>query len=223
MRNFLILILLGVFCLFSCKKDKDDYVAPDIGHNYAGMEVGKYVIYDVDSLFYDDFTSTVDTSIYQIKEEVVEKFIDLEDEEAFKIHRYKKEKDSLNWVLKDVWNAKLTQTNFQKVEENVRFVKLIFPVRANVTWNGNIMNNKGELRYKYSSIDTPETIGGHSFSNVLRVLQYEDINLISQELFEEKYARGVGMVYKKELDIVRNNLSAPWRGYEVAMVFNTSN
>ena len=223
MRNLLILILLSVLCFSSCKKDKDDYVAPDIGHNYAGMQVGKYVVYDVDSLFYDDFTATVDTSIYQIKEEVVEKFIDLEDEEAFKIHRYKKEKDSLNWVLKDVWNAKLTQTNFQKVEENVRFVKLIFPVRTNVTWNGNIMNNLGELRYEYMSIDAPETIGGVALINVLRVLQYEDINLISQEMFEEKYARGVGLVYKKELDIVRNNLSAPWRGYEVTMVFNSTN
>lgn len=223
MRNFLILILLGAVCLFSCKKDKDDYVAPDIGHNYAGMEVGKYIIYDVDSFFYDDFTATIDTSIYQIKEEVVEKYTDLEDEEAFKIHRYKKEKDSLNWVLTDVWNAKLTQTNFQKVEENVRFVKLIFPVRANITWNGNSMNNLDELRYEYTSIDALETIGGHTFGNVLSVLQEEDINLISQTLFEEKYARGVGLVYKKELDIIRDSLSAPWHGYEVTMVFNTTN
>jgi len=213
--------LLSAFCLFSCKKDKEDYVAPDIGHNYAGMEVGRYVLYDVDSLFYDDFTNTVDTSIYQIKEEVVEKYIDLENEEAFKIHRYKKEKDSLNWVLKDVWNAKLTQTNFQKVEENVRLVKLIFPVRANVNWNGNVMNNMGELRYEYSYIDVPETIGGISLLYVLRVLQNENINLISQTLFEEKYARDIGLVYKKELDIIRNNLSAPWRGYEVTMVLNT--
>jgi hypothetical protein len=221
MRVFQFLILLVVITFYSCSKDKDDEVVPDIGHNYAGLEAGKYVVYDVDSIFYDDFTNTVDTSIFQIKEVVDELFTDLEGEDAFKIIRYKKEKDSTNWVLQDVWNSKLTQTNFQKVEENVRLVKLVFPVRENVTWNGNSMNNQPEMRYQYTYIDQSEVIGGNSLTNVLKVLQYEDINLISQELFEEKYARNVGMVYKKSMDLTRNNLSAPWRGYDITMTLSS--
>ena len=221
MRNFSILILLIAVCCFSCKKDTDDYVNPDIGHKYAGLELGKYVIYDVDSFYYDDFTNTIDTFYFKIREEVAEKYTDLEGEEAYKIHRYKKEHDTLSWYLKDVWNAKLTQTNFQKSEENVRFVKLIFPVRENSTWNGNSMNNFSSEEYSYASVDVSETIGGNSLSLVLTVDQLEELNLIQQRLFKEKYAANVGLVYKKSMDLVRNNLSAPWRGFDVTYTLNT--
>ncbi len=219
MRNALWCILTLLILTYSCKKDSDDYVAPDIGHGYAGLAVGKYVIYDVDSLFYDDNNVTIDTTIFQIKEVVDSKYIDLEGEEAFKIARYRK--DSTQWVLIDIWNSKITQTNFQKDEENVRFVKLIFPVREGNTWNGNAMNNLSNWQYEYTTVDLPESIGGNPLSNVLTVIQYEDLNLITQELFQEKYAKGVGMVYKKSMDLTRGNLSAPWGGYDVTMTLSS--
>ena len=219
MRNALWFILLMLVVGYSCKKDTDDYVSPDIGHGYAGLEVGKYVVYDVDSLFYDDNNGTVDTTIFQIKEIVDSKYTDLEGEEAFKIARYRK--DSTQWVLIDIWNSKITQTNFQKDEENVRFVKLIFPVRENNTWNGNAMNNLSNWQYEYTVTDSPESIGGNSLSNVLTVLQFEDLNLITQELFEEKYAKGVGMVYKRSLDITRGSTIGPWGGYDIIMTLSS--
>lgn len=194
-------LIVSVFTLIvSCSKDEET-VIPDIGHDYAGLEVGKYVVYDVDSFYYDDFTGTIDTSYYQIREVVDSEYEDLEGEDAFKIIRYRKETDSTNWVLIDVWSSKLTQTNFQKLEENIKFVKLIFPVRNNVTWNGNAMNNQGDMQYEFTSIDQSETIGGNSLNLVLTVLQFEDINLVQERFFEEKYAKGIGMVYKKSVDI----------------------
>lgn len=213
--KYVIFILFIGLVLFSCKKDADDYVAPEIGHKYAGLTLGKYVVYDVDSLFYDDFTATVDTAIYQIKELVAEAYTDLEGEEAFKINRYRRDHDTLSWVLIDVWNAKLTQTNFQKAEENVRFVKLIFPVRDGKVWNGNAMNNMPEWEYEYTVVYNAESIGGNSLAKVLTVNQLENLNLIEQQQFIEKYAENVGLVYKKSKDLVRDNLSSPWRGYEI--------
>lgn len=225
-RNFkflktTIFILLSVVFLFSCKKDSDDYVAPDIGHNYAGLTLGKYVVYDVDSFYYDDFTGTIDTSIFKIKEIVAEAYTDLEGEEAFKIHRYIKENDTTAWVLKDVWNAKLTQTNFQKAEENVRFVKLIFPVREGNIWNGNVMNNLSEQDYTYETVDESDVIGGIALNSVLTVNQLENLNLIEQQLFKEKYAKNIGMVYRKNMDLVRDNLNAPYRGIDVTYTLSS--
>lgn len=220
MRTTIFIVLLSAL-LYSCSKEKEEVVPVDIGHKYAGLTVGKYVVYDVDSLYYDDFTATVDTTKFQIREEIVELYTDLENEEAFKIHRYRKDHDTLSWYLKDVWNAKLTQTNYQKVEENVRFVKLIFPVREGSGWNGNAMNNYPGETYSYVSVDQPETIGGNSLPLVLTVSQYEEINLIEQQLFEEKFAADVGMVYKRSMDLVRDNLSSPWRGYDVTMILNS--
>jgi hypothetical protein len=225
MRNLLYFIfLICIFC-YSCSKDEEN-VIPNIGHDYAGLEVGKYVIYDVDSFFYDDFDQTIDTAIYQIKEVVDSKFIDLEEDTAFKIIRYRKENDTTNWMLIDVWNSKLTATNFQKVEENIRLIKLIFPAKKDKTWNGNSMNNLSSMEYEYTSVDNSETIGATSLSSVLTVLQYEDINLVQERLFKEKYARGVGMVYKKSVDITNtfNNSTGLWErssGYDVTMTLSS--
>ena len=194
---------------------------PDIGHDYAGLQVGKYVIYDVDSLFHNDFTSTIDTSIFQIKEVVDSKMTDLEGDDAFKIIRYQRDTDTNSWVLIDVWSSKITQTNFQKTEENIKYVKLIFPVRSGSSWNGNTMNNQGNMPYEYSAVDNPQNIGGNPLSSVLTVLQYENMNLIDQELFEEKYAKGVGMVYKKSMDLTRSSLSSPWSGFDVTMTLSS--
>ncbi len=220
MRNFTLFILCVTICCFSCKKDSEEVTPADIGHGYAALELGKYVVYDVDSIVYDDFTNSIDTFSFQIKELVAESYTDLEGEEAFKINRYKKT-DTTSWELKDVWNAKLIRTNYQKVEENVRFVKLIFPVRENATWNSNSMNHLALFDNNYESVDVAESIGGFNLLLVLTVAQLEEINLIEQRLFQEKYASGIGLVYKKSMDLVRNDLSSPWRGYDVTMTLNS--
>jgi len=214
--------LISIFTvfLFSCSKDKE-IVEPYLGHDYANLEVGKYVVYDVDSFFYDDFDNSIDSSFFQIKEVVDSKFTDLEGDEAFKIIRYRKISDTTGWVLTDVWSSKLITTNFQKVEENVRLLKLIFPIRGNATWNGNALNNDGEMTYEYTAIDQSETIGGNVLSNVLTVLQFEEINLIEEKVFEEKYAKGLGMVYKRSLNRTRKSLSGHWLGFDVTMTLSS--
>lgn len=203
MQKVLFLIAILTVFLFSCSKKEVEPVEPYLGHDYTGLEIGKYVIYDVDSFFYDDFTGTIDTSFFQLKEVVDSKFTDLEGDDAFKIVRYRKESDTTNWVLTDVWQSKITTTNFQKVEENVRFVKLTFPINKNDTWNGNIRNNLEEEEYEYTAVNQSETIGGNALNNVLTVLQFEEINLIEEKVFEEKYAKGIGLVYKKTVDLTK--------------------
>lgn len=201
MRKSFGLIFLAIIICYSCSKKDEETVLPDLGHDYAGLVVGKYVVYNVDSFFYDDFDNSIDTSYYQIKEVVDSEFEDLEGEQAFKIIRYRKEIDSTNWVLIDVWNSKVTQTNFQKTEENIKFIKLIFPIGVNDTWNGNSMNSIGIMPYEYTAIDQAETIGGIGLSTVLTVLQLDNVNLVEEYYHEEKYAKGVGMVYQKQVDI----------------------
>jgi hypothetical protein len=225
MRNLLYFIFLVAIISYSCSKE-EEVIIPDLGYAYAGLELGKYVIYDVASFFYDDFDNTIDTSYYQIKEVVDSKFTDLEGEEAFKIIRYRKENDTTNWVVIDVWNSKITATNFQKVEENNRFIKLIFPVKENKTWNGNSMNNDAEMEYEYTVVDNAEFIGGHSLEAVLTVLQDDDINLVQEKFFEEKYAKGIGMVYKKSVDISNeyNSSIGLWErnlGYDITMTLSS--
>ena len=137
------IILIALITFFGCKSDKEDTVKPNLNYNYAGLQTGNYIIYNVDSIFYDDFTATSDTFHFQIKEHLNATFTDLQGDPAYRIERFKKYPDSTHWELVDVWQSKITTTNYQKVEENDRFVKLIFPVRANKTWNGNNLALRG--------------------------------------------------------------------------------
>jgi hypothetical protein len=214
MRKSFGLIFLTIIIFYSCSKKDEETVLPDLGHDYAGLEVGKFVVYDVDSFFYDDFDNSIDTSYYQIKEVVDSEFEDLEGEPAFKIIRYRKEIDSTNWVLIDVWNSKLTQTNFQKTEENIKFIKLIFPVGDGKTWNGNSMNSIGEMQYEYTAVDQSETIGGVGLSSVLTVLQLDNVNLVEEYYHEEKFAKGIGMIYKKQVDISKKEFDTSTELFE---------
>ena len=224
MRKSLAIFFSVLMFLFSCKKDRDD-VVPNLGYSYAGLDLGSYVIYDVDSHYYNK-PFNVDTVVqFQIKEVVDSKYTDLEGEEAFKIIRYRKEKDSTNWVLQDVWNAKLTTTNYQKDEENIRFVKLIFPVRTNKSWDGNALNNNDKWEYEYASVHQTEKVGVYTLDSVLTVTQFEDINLIQERFFEEKFAAGIGLVYKNSTDITNdfNSTSGLWErdiGDEVIMTLS---
>lgn len=167
-------------------------------------------MYDVDSTVYDDFKKDTTYSQYRIKEKLEEIYIDNQGREAIKLIRYIKKfnpntpYDNLPWVVKDVWNYTKTATTLEVVEEDVRFTKLIFPVKEDATWNGNANNTIGDWEYRYSYYDKTESINGTSFNNVLLVVQKDDKgkNAIHREYYIEKYAKNVGLVYREIKDLI---------------------
>lgn len=196
-----------LIALISCKKKTDPPV--EVGYDYAPTTIGKYVVYDVDSIVYDDFTHDTLEFKYRIKEKLAENITDNEGRAAIKLIRYIKKYnpnisyDNMNWVIKDVWTYTKTNTTLEVVEEDVRFTKLSFPVNESTTWNGNAQNTLGEREYKYNYIDKTESINGHSFDNVLYVEQKDDKgkNAIHREFYIEKYAKNVGLVYREIKDL----------------------
>ena len=109
----------------------------------------------------------------------------------------------MSWTLKNVWSENRTATSAEKVEENVRYVKLKFPVKEDQKWNGNIQNTLTEWNYSYNFFDLSRTVGGIKFDSVLQVDQYDDEskNLVERTLYIEKYARNVGLIHKQVIDI----------------------
>lgn len=203
MKTTVYILLTFTIILFSCKKDSE-VVPTTRGYSYAGLTVGKYVIYDVDSIFYDDFDNSVNQYYFQIKELIQSEYIDAEGEEAYRIERYKKDTAvSPNFELQVVWNSKITPTTYQKVENNERFVKLIFPVKQGKTWNGNSLNNRSAWEYECVSAHIPEQIGGIGLDSVVTVTQFDDGDeiLIQRQFYQEKFAAKIGLVYKKEIDV----------------------
>lgn len=200
-----IFIFFGLFA--ACKKKTTPAEEIDLGKSYYPFNIGKYVVYDVDSIVYDEFTFDSTHYKYRIKEKIEEEFTDIENKKAYKLLRYikkfnaSKPYDSIPWSIKDVWQVNINTTNVEVTEENVRFTKLIFPVKNGSTWNGNAKNTIGEWEYKYTSVDAVESVNSVLFDKVATVVQKDFRTLISWQYYQEKYARNVGLVYREIIEI----------------------
>lgn len=200
-----ILALMAVFA--ACKKKTVPETWVVHGLDYYPTSIGNYVIYEVDSIVYDEFTSDTTHYKYRIKEKLEEEFTDPENKTAIKITRYIKKfdatkpYDSIPWSIKDIWQANVNKTNVEVVEENVRFTKLIFPVKEGSTWDGNAKNSIGQWDYTFSYIDKSETINSVPLQKTLLVTQKNFRTLISWQYYIEKYAEGVGLAYREIIDI----------------------
>ncbi len=196
------IILIHIFIFFfpSCQKDQSvNFNSIDYG--YFPDRVGSWMIYNVVEIHIDSESGVFDTAYYQIKEIIESKFLDNSNRQTLRIERYIRENDTLTWNIKDVWFANLLTNSAQKVEENIRYVKLVFPVKLNKTWDGNAHNTLEECEYKITEIDINDTINSLFFDSVLTVTQKDEENMIEKFYFIEKYAKNTGMVYKQIIDI----------------------
>lgn len=203
-----LLVLCTSIFLIGCAAE---VVTPiEMGYEYQKLKIGEYRIYEVDSITVDDFFDPpqIDTVSYLVREEVTDTFYDNEQRLSYRLERSKKFKqdtlsyDSIAWTLKDVWYATLTNRRYEKVEENVRFVRLNFPIEPGRTWDGNALNTEESWEYEYIDVDVPLTIGALSFDSTCYVLHANDTNLIERRFAYEIYGKNVGLI-KKELKDVR--------------------
>lgn len=210
MKRIVTLLLVSTsigFGLFSCKKDKS--TVPDMGYNYFPDQVGKYVVYDVDSFYYDNNFSPVkiDSFKFQVKEKIESIYPDNQNRPTIRLERYRKYYNSstpyssLPWILTDIWAENKTATTVEKVEENDRYVRLIFPTKASQFWNANIQNTYEERMFNYLFLDQARTVASIQFDSVLQTVYDAGVILTKREYRTEKYARNVGMIYRQIIDV----------------------
>lgn len=104
-EHILFCISLSVF-LMACSRDEG--AVPDFGYNYYPEQQGSFIVYDVDSFFYNDFTDQVDTFKFQLKEKTESFYSDNQNRKTARIERYVKiyndtiPYSAMTWTLKDV-------------------------------------------------------------------------------------------------------------------------
>ncbi|MCD6067735.1 MAG: hypothetical protein K0S33_2561 [Bacteroidetes bacterium] len=209
-RSFVISVIsVAIGILFStCKKDPVLENPPDLGYDYFPVHVGKYIVYNVDSTKYRAIEADTIHLLYRIKEQIDSVFNDNQGRETFKLVRYVKyysptvSYDSMPWTIKDVWAVNLTKTTAEVVEENVRFIKLSFPVMMNTTWNGNSQNTMVQWDYKYTAMNGQEMINTRNYENILTVTQKDYSTALGRQFYEEKFSKGIGMISKEIRDYV---------------------
>jgi len=208
----LLISVSSCILFFSCAKKKIPVDESLLGLDYYPTNIGRFVIYDVDSAVYNSLTQDTVITKYRIKEKITETFTDNEGNEALRLERFMKKfnplkpYDSIAWTMKEVWMVNATKKSVQVVEGNVRYTKLIFPIQQGASWNGNAKNTIGEWLYTYDYIDKQETIGSKQVDKVLNVKQKNYRTLISYQNYTEKYAKGIGLVYREITDVLSNNV-----------------
>lgn len=210
---FSVTILTTLLVISSCTKETP-LETIDFGEKYFPIEIGKYWVYEVDSVIYDNINNftVVDTGTFKLREEITTKITDNEGNDAFLVERSELRDPAVGWEVKDVWVAQRVDNQIHRVEENLRFIKLVFPVSNEITpWDGNVFIDKGTIisvagesivifknwLYEYAEIDEYKEIGAMAFDSTLTVIQANEENLIELRYSTETYAKGVGLIHKE--------------------------
>lgn len=232
MRKILLALLISwsfvlVSTLHSCKDKQDNY---DISYeyDYFPTDSGHFIIYDVDSIIYTfqkvgsggGYIQKNDTVRYQLMEYYAGEYFDsIQGILKHRIEFYKRKSKDQAWLQDRVWWATRTVTNIQRQEDDLKFIKLIFPPRENSTWNGiAFIPPTGQYQFlenwnfKMTEIGADKNIGQFNFSKTLVVTHVNtgDGNLITYQLSRETYAKGVGIVYKEWDNIEKQDVLSNW-------------
>ncbi len=219
---------LACILLPSCKNDPATYLA-DYKYEYYPLDTGKYLVYDVDSIFSYNSNFVKDTVHFQLMELVADTFYDNQNQLNYRLELYKRKTSAEPWIIDRVWYALKTINNVQKIEDELRFIKLTFPPSAGATWNGNLYIASGSQpftdfqnwEYSYEGVDVPYSINGFNFDSALIVSDVADSIYTYKHLRKEVYAKHVGMVYQewemKTKQTVTSWDTGAWTGFSLRM------
>ncbi len=226
--------LIQVFLFFmafllllpSCKNRVDD-ISIDYEYEYYPLDSGRYIIYDVDSIKYSwqpvgsgsnsTYIQYIDTIRYQWKELYAGTFYDnFQGVLKHRIEYYRRKSQDDPWQNDRVWYALKTPTNLQRQEDDLRFMKLVFPPREGYTWDGTVFIPKtgiydffSEWKFKYSNVGKSFSVNGRDFQTTVIVDHVNvDDNKIFYQFSREIFAKNVGVIYRDWDKFSKNVLSS---------------
>ncbi|MBN8835187.1 MAG: hypothetical protein BGO53_13695 [Sphingobacteriales bacterium 39-19] len=203
--------------VLSCKKSTEELNTVPLT-DYAPMTVGKYITYQLDSLVFTNFGTVAEMHSYQVKITVDALTTDALGRPAYRLFRYIKYNGTPNWIPDNTFWAIHTGNTYEFIENNLRFLKLMQPVRENFSWKGNVYIDTRSANtdfrfmddwdYVYENVNQPATVGTFTFDSTLTVNQREDslgLPIVPETQYAEKtlakeiYAKNIGMVYRNFL------------------------
>ena len=219
MKRFLPFIaIMAVLSLFSCKRENDNAYGPETTRGFYPLQKGRFVIYDVDSILYNDFTGTTTEHKSVVRYTVEDTFQDNYGRTSYQIDVMSKASDSDAFHTNDVFYVTPTPTGLEVVQNNLRFTKLVFPVANNTTWDGNSQiaiadqdlswyaNVDHLWDYKYSKVGQNYNNGLADYSNTAIVDETDQTlndpiamptTYAERTYFREVYGFDVGLVYRE--------------------------
>jgi hypothetical protein len=216
----LIIILAIVLALSSCKK-QDAFTSGPV-NDYYPLQVGKYITYNLDSTLFVNFGKKDTIIKYQAQDRVDSLITDNLGRPAYIIHRFIRKDAAQTWIPNNTFLIVPTANAIEFVENNLRFIKFVIPVTSGFSWKGNnyLPTNPypsydfasaftENWDYTYDSVDAPLALGALTVDSTIKVDQIDESlgqdpqdpsTIYAERTYSvEKYAKGIGLIYKEFL------------------------
>ena len=212
--------ILATFLFTTGCEKKEDAVSEPLT-DYLNLQVGKSIRYRLDSTIYINFDQQDTVVSYQAKDSIEGTFTDVFNRPGWRVHRYIRDINSTNendWTNNITYFIIPAAQTVEVMENNLRFVKLNLPVWDGHSWWGNgflptdafsqyeFSNDIGMQTWDYTYQDVGESlsINNTNYDNTISVLQIDDEDNVDdldvigyKNYWVEKYAKGIGLVYKE--------------------------
>lgn len=216
------LCVATVVLLVGCKDD--EIVPTDLGYGYWPTNTGHWVEYEVDSVWQEDPVNNRYEAHYNVRERVDSQYVDPEGRPAQRLERLVQDSTG-TWFIKDVWTQTRDNTAAEKTEENLRKLKLVFPVRAYQHWNEHVyigddglwFTTDDELEVAYGDIDVPWNNGVLASDSSCTVEGTYQTNFVVTKVFVERYAKNIGMVDKLWMEYNKQDNLQDTTGFKLTM------
>lgn len=203
MKKIIFGLFVLTFALIGCKKEAPIEETLDYGYSFFPLTVGDSACFQVEKIFWNDFNQTIDTSNYLLCEYVESYTTNYAGDTLYRIERMTKPDNSEPWRLDSVWFATRNTREAIRVENNRSYVKMVFPVHENQTWNGNIYNVYDEKTYKCTAVDSAANVNGTYYEKAAYIQQQYDTSLINSDIETEIYARNIGLVQLYKIHVYK--------------------
>jgi len=217
----LLYLLIFSTVFFSCKNDKEEFQTEPLT-DYIPLTEGKYIIYRVDSTVFPDFGRKTEVHVYQEKHIIDAKITDVLGRESYRVFRFLRDSAGKQpWASSGSYMITPTNAATEVIENNLRFIKLVSPLKLDGTWKGNRFlpdepydplydfNNDFDIAdwdYTYTSMGETISLNNKTINDVITVDGIDDVvnvpvtdpaNYGSINHQQEKYAKGIGMVFQE--------------------------
>ncbi|WP_027000428.1 hypothetical protein [Eisenibacter elegans] len=165
------------------------------GQSFAALEVGNFVDYEVERV---DFflLDAPEVQRFQLREIVVDTFTNIQGSKSYRIERYRRANAQQFWRIDSIWTARIEGAQYIRTENNIPYIRLVFPPRNGLTWDGNQVNALRSQQYVVKELGQERIINNQPFLSTLKVEQANDSSLVELNRAYEIYAQGVGLVEK---------------------------
>ena len=200
--------------------------------DYFPLQIGKALIYDIDTIQFDPQPNApvkIDTFRWQVKETFVDTFRDITGQLNYKVERSERPRGSAgSFEVRKIFTSALTTNEALRTEDNLKFVKMPRFLNEKTTWDGNVYCDQSLIievageriglfskkwNYEVLTIGKPEKVGTKDFTDVITIRAQSDTRILTEKRYNlEKYAKGVGLVYKEQhiLDTQKLDASIAW-------------